>query len=101
MTEEEQNEIIASVVFAKMEGAIFKIVGRPLKNKASKLDVYLVLLQDKKVLWEAVLFRDINRVANMADLTQPDLNSTMPAAERFLRRAVEGDETVYLKGRPT
>lgn len=100
MTEEEKNEIIASVVFAKMDGAIFKIVGRPIKNKASKLDVYLVLRQDKKDLWEAVLFRDINRSANMTDLTQPDLNSMMPAANRILRRAIEGDEDVYLKGRP-
>jgi hypothetical protein len=100
MTEEEQNEIIAAVVFAKMDGAVFKIVGRPLKNNANKLDLYLVLRQGEKDFWEAVLFRDINRVANMADLTQPDINSTMPSANRFWRRAIEGDETVYLKGRP-
>lgn len=98
MTEEEQNEIIASVVFAKMDGAVFKIVGRPVGR--NKLDLYLVLRHGKKDFWEAVLFRNINRAANMADLTQPDLNSTMPAANRVMRRASEGDEDVYLKGRP-
>lgn len=100
MTEEEQNEIIASVVFAKMDGAVFKIVGRPVKNESFKLDLYLVLIQDKKTVWELLLYKGINRAANMADLTQPDLNSTMPAANRIMRRAIEGDEDVYLKGRP-
>lgn len=101
MTEEEKDSIAAAIVFAKMEGATFKVIGCPIKGKRGKLDLYLVLMQEKKKIWEAPIFRNINRVADMTDLTQPDLNSTMPAAEALLRRATDGDEEIYFKGRLT
>lgn len=101
MTEEEKNEIVGAIVFAKMEGAKFKINGVPLAGMKGKLNLYLVLMQDKKKIWELLLYKGVNRVANMTDLTQPDLNSTMPDAEAIMRRASEGDEEIYLKGRLT
>lgn len=101
MTEEEKDHIVGTIVLAKMEGATFKLMGSPVKGQRNKLNMSLVLMQDKQKIWEAVLFKDINRVADLTKLDQPDLNSTMGAASEYLRRAVAGDEDVYLKGRLT
>jgi len=99
MTEDEADEIVGTIVLAKMNGAKFKIFGDPLKNERGKSDIALVLMQDKEVVWRVVLYKGISNKADLANLSASTLADVMPKAKEYMKRAEDGDRDLYLKGR--
>ena len=99
MTEDEAEEIVGTIVLSKMAGAEFKVLGDPIKGEKDKLNVTLVLMRDKDIVWKVLLFKKVNRKPDLADLSAPSLADVMPKAREIMLRAADGDRDLYLKGK--
>jgi hypothetical protein len=99
MTEDEAEEIVGTIVLSKMAGAEFKVLGDPVKGQKDKLNVTLVLMRDKEIVWKVLLYKNVNRKPDLADLSTAALADVMPKAREFMLRAADGDRDLYLKGK--
>lgn len=99
MTEDEAEEIVGTIVLSKMAGAEFKVLGDPVKGQKDKLNVTLVLMRDKEIVWKVLLYKNVNRKPDLADLSAAALADVMPKAREFMLRAADGDRDLYLKGK--
>lgn len=105
-----RDKILATIALAKMHGAEFKLVHRPSRGdipaKLSDVDIFLLLQRwgsvayDGPVVWQLTLFEGVSMHADLGDLGKPLYEDVLPAAMEYLKRAREGDEDVYLEGRP-
>ncbi len=102
MTEDERDEILGTIAYAKMHGGKFNLLVIPARDdvppKLADVNVVLVLKWKDEVVWQLPLFEGISRSGDLGDLAKPILDDVMPAAREYYDRAVSGDEEVYLEG---
>lgn len=102
MTEDEKDNILGTIAFAKMHGGKFKLLIIPARDdvpaKLSDVNVTLVLEWKGDTVWELPLFEGVSRAGDLGDLAKPILDDVLPAAHEYYERAINGDEEVYLEG---
>lgn len=102
MTEDERDEILGTVAFAKMRGGKFKLLVIPVRDdipaKLADVDVSIALHYKGEAVWHLPLFNGVARSRDLGDLAKPALDDVMPAAREYYDRACDGDEEVYLEG---
>jgi hypothetical protein len=102
MTEDERDEILGIIAYAKMHGAKFNISFVPVRDdipaKLADVDVYIALKFKGEEVWKLPLFDGVARSRDLGDLAKPALDDVMPAAREYYERACNGDEEVYLEG---
>ena len=102
MTEDERDEILGTIAFAKMRGGKFKLMFVPVRDdipaKLADVDVYIALQYKGETVWRLPLFDGVARSRDLGDLAKPALDDVMPAAREYYERACDGDEEVYLEG---
>ena len=102
MTEDERDNILGTIAFAKMHGGKFKLLVIPARDdvpaKLADVNVYVALDYKGEVVWQLPLFEGVARSRDLGDLAKPALDDVMPAAREYYERAKGGDEDVYLEG---
>jgi hypothetical protein len=102
MTEDERDEILGTIAYAKMHGGKFKLLVTPVRDdipaKLADVDVSLALHWKGETVWHLPLFEGISRTGDLGDLGKPILDDVLPAAREYYERAKSGDELVYLEG---
>lgn len=103
MTEDERDNILSTIAFAKMHGAFFKLIATPVRDDipVKLADVNVSVVLERKggaIVWELPLFEGVSRKGDLGDLGKPTLSDVMPAAHEYLTRAIDGDEELYLEG---
>jgi hypothetical protein len=102
MTEDERDNILGIIAFAKMHGGKFKLLVISARDdvpaKLADVNVALVLDWKGETVWQLPLFDGVARSRDLGDLGKPALDDVMPAAREYYDRACDGDEEVYLEG---
>ena len=102
MTEDERDEILGIIAYAKMHGGKFNISVVPVRDdipaKLADVNVYIALKLRGEEVWTLPLFESVSRTGDLGDLAKPVLDDAMAAAREYYERACDGDEEVYLEG---